>query len=260
MVWSIAAWCTIGYHHPDEHFQIWEFANYKLGQIPAADLPWEFPARMRPGLQPFLAYSTVGVARILGFDDPFLQTFFTRLICGLLAIWVYWSWCAWLERDLKNPVSARWLRIGVLFFWFMPYLHVRFSSENTAAICFFGGLLLLLQQIENLQNRFHWKILVAGLLLGISFFFRYQIAFAGLGLVAWLLFHKKLGWLSWAALITGASLATAIGFAADFWLYGEWTCAPCNYFSTNILHSEAKFGTEPWWWYFQGTAVALLPP
>ncbi|MFN0217010.1 MAG: hypothetical protein ACKVT2_22360, partial [Saprospiraceae bacterium] len=42
--------------------------------------------------------------------------------------------------------------------------------------------------------------------------------------------------------------------------YGEWTCAPCNYFSTNILHSEAKFGTEPWWWYFQGTAVALLPP
>lgn len=36
---TVAAWCTIGYHHPDEHFQIWEFANYKLGRISASDLP-----------------------------------------------------------------------------------------------------------------------------------------------------------------------------------------------------------------------------
>jgi len=256
----LAAWFTIGYHHPDEHFQIWEFANYKLGNIPAADLPWEFPAQMRPGLQPFLAYSTVLVAQKLGIENPFLHIFITRLICGLAGLWVSWKWFLWLERDLKSPDAARWMRIGLLFFWFMPYLNVRFSSENTSAICFFGGLLLLLQQIEQQKGRFSVKLVAAGLLLGFSFFFRYQIAFAGIGLVAWLLFEKRLSLSSWAALFVGVLGASVMGFAADCWLYGDWICPPYNYFVTNILHSEAKFGTEPWWWYFENTFIALLPP
>ncbi|MFZ4477890.1 MAG: hypothetical protein ACOYPR_22025 [Saprospiraceae bacterium] len=86
----ISAWCTIGYHHPDEHFQIWEFANYKLGHIPASALPWEFPAQMRPGLQPFMAYYLVQISRTLGIDNPFIQVFLMRLLCGAAALWVYW--------------------------------------------------------------------------------------------------------------------------------------------------------------------------
>ena len=256
----VAAWFTIGYHHPDEHFQIWEFANYKLGHIPASDLPWEFPAKMRPGLQPFLAYSTVNVAQKIGIENPFLHVFLTRLLCGLAAIWVYWNWCSWLGKDFKHAGSVRWLRIGMLFFWCMPYLHARFSSENTSAICFFGGLLLLLQQIENQKKRHFWNYVAAGFLLGLSFFFRYQIAFAGIGLAAWLLFQKKLGLVSWTTLALGVLLAFGLGFAADFWLYGEWVCPPYNYFATNVLHSDNRFGTEPWWWYFSETFVALLPP
>ncbi len=257
---AIAAWCTIGYHHPDEHFQIWEFANFKLGHIPATDLPWEFPAQIRPGLQPFLAYSTVMMLQKAGMEDPFISIFLTRLLCGLAAIWVYWNWCLWLEPDFKNPGSARLLRLGLLFFWFIPYLNARFSSENTSAICFFGGLLLLLQQIDNQKNRMGWQMLAAGFLLGTSFFFRYQIAFAGMGLVAWLLFQKKLAGASWATLGTGALFACGLGFAADFWVYGTWVCPPYNYFVTNILQSEARFGTEPWWWYFKEALIDLLPP
>jgi len=213
---SIAAWCTIGYHHPDEHFQIWEFANYKLGNIQASDLPWEFAAQMRPGLQPFLAYSLVVVARALGLDNPYVQVFLMRLLCGVAALFIYWKWAEWLERDLKNPDAARWMRIGLLFFWLMPYLNVRFSSENTSAICFFGGLLLLVREFENPKNRFSWQILLAGLLLGLSFFFRYQIAFAVIGLGAWLLFKSRPGMLQWTALATGALIALGLGFVSDF--------------------------------------------
>ncbi len=256
----IAAWFSIGYHHPDEHFQIWEFANYKLGHIPASDLPWEFPAQIRPGLQPFLAYSTVLATQAIGIKDPFIPIFLTRLWIGLLAMWVYWRWCLWLEPEFKNQEAARWLRLGVLFFWFMPYLSVRFSSENASAICFFGGLLLLLQQAENQKIRVHWKWIAAGFLLGISFFFRYQIAFAGIGLTAWLLVQKRLVWSAWAMLSAGALVAAGLGFWADFWLYDAWVCAPYNYYVTNFLHSEAKFGTEPWWWYFESSFMALLPP
>lgn len=182
---AIAAWCTIGYHNPDEHTQVWEFANYKLGNVPASDLSWEFPAQMRPGLQPFLAYCSVLGASAVGIANPFAQAFLMRLLCGAAAMFVYWKWCKWLERDLRNAASVRWMRIGLLFFWLMPYLNVRFTSENTSAICFFGGLLLLARGLENQKNKFGWDLAWAGLLLGLSFFFRYQIAFAGIGLGAW---------------------------------------------------------------------------
>lgn len=258
---AIAAWCTIGYHHPDEHFQIWEFANHKLGHIPASDLPWEFPAQMRPGLQPFLAYTLVLAARSIGIDNPFVQVFLMRLCWAAAALWVYWQWTIWLARDLKSPVALRWMRIGVLFFWLMPYLSVRFSSENTSAVCFFGGLLLLLKALEKRPNRFHWMPLAAGLLLGLSFFFRYQIAFAGIGLGAWLMFQNRPGLYTWLALATGVLLAFGIGFATDVWLYGEWVFAPYNYFFSNIMEGKAaNFGVSPFWWYFTEMPIALLPP
>ena len=258
---SIAAWSTVGYHHPDEHFQIWEFANYKLGHIPASALPWEFPAQMRPGLQPLMAYSMVLTTRSLGIDNAFISVFLMRLLCGAAALLVYWKWCGWLGRDLKSSEGARWMLIGLLFFWLMPYLNVRFSSENTSAISFFGGLLLLLQQLDNQRHHFKWKVVVAGLLLGLSFFFRYQMAFAGIGLGAWLIFQNKLGWLHWAALVTGAIMAVGIGALTDFWLYGEWVFAPYNYFFSNIMEGKAAdFGVAPFWWYLTEIPIALLPP
>jgi phosphatidylinositol glycan class B len=258
---GIAAWYTIGYHHPDEHFQIWEFANYKLRHIPASELPWEFPAQMRPGLQPFLAYSLVVTAQALGIDNPFVQVFLARLICGIAALTVYWHWVKWLERDFKSPETARWMRLGLLFFWLMPYLHVRFSSENTSAICFFGGLLLLLRGLETHSKRLDWKMVGAGLLLGLSFFFRYQIAFAGIGLGAWLLFKGRPSIQQWIALASGALIALGLGLVTDHWLYGEWVFAPYNYFFSNIMEGKAaNFGVSPFWWYLTEMPIALLPP
>lgn len=257
----IAAWCTLGYHHPDEHFQIWEFANYKLGRIPGEDLPWEFPAQMRPGLQPFLAFSMVKAASALGITNPFLHVFFMRILCAAAALWVYWEWSSWLQRDFANDKTRRLMRLGLLFFWLMPYLSVRFSSENTAAISFFGGLLLLVQQLEYQKNAFSPRAVLAGLLIALSFFFRYQMAFAFLGLGAWLLLRGRPGWKTWVALVFGASFSLVAGFLSDYWLYDGWVFAPYNYFFSNIMEGKAaEFGVSPFWWYFTEMPVAFLPP
>ncbi len=261
MLCAVAAWCTIGYYHPDEHFQIWEFAHYKLGEIPASDLAWEFEAKIRPGLQPFLAYCMVICSKAVGIVNPFVQVFFARLICGAAALFVYWKWCKWLERDLGNSISIRWMRLGILFFWLMPYLNVRFTSENTSAICFFGGLLLLVQALENQKNKPRLNLVMAGILLGLSFFFRYQIAFAGIGLVAWLLYNHRMDWPGWTALIIGAIFSVIVGLVTDFWLYGEWVFAPYNYFFSNIIEGKAaNFGVSPFWWYLSETPIDLLLP
>ncbi len=254
----IAAWCTIGYHHPDEHFQIWEFAHYKLGRIPASELAWEFPAQMRPGLQPFMAYSVIRFFEWMGLPNPFIQVFFMRLVCGLAALWVYWKWTQWLAHDLEDPEALRWMRLGILFFWLMPYLNVRFSSENTSAICFFGGLLVLVKSLDKPRAL---QLITAGLLLGLSFFFRFQIAFATIGLGAWLIWVKRPGFHTWLWLFLGGLMATGIGLATDVWLYGKWVFAPYNYFFSNIVEGKAAtFGVEPFWWYITELPVAFLPP
>ena len=49
---ATSAWFNRGFLSYDEHFQILEFAWYKLGRAPAETLAWEFREQMRPGLQP----------------------------------------------------------------------------------------------------------------------------------------------------------------------------------------------------------------
>ncbi len=252
----VTAWLSMGYHHPDEHYQIWEFAKYKLGESPLGDLPWEFEAQMRPGLQPFLAYCAIIGSRFVGIEDPFLLMSLVRLLTGLLAFGVYWKWWEALAPTLRD--GGRLLRLSLVFFWLLPYLNVRFSSENLSGIAFLGGLLLLYPNPQAVSAK---KLFCAGLLLCLSFFFRYQIAFAGLGLVAWLLFVPKVSIRSWLYLSGGVLVAMVVGFAADFWLYGEWSWVPYEYFSQNVLEGKAAgFGVSPWWWYFREFPLLLVPP
>ncbi|WP_106831233.1 hypothetical protein [Parabacteroides pacaensis] len=41
VIYFLIAIHSSGYYHPDEHFQIIEFAGLKAGWNQAADLPWE---------------------------------------------------------------------------------------------------------------------------------------------------------------------------------------------------------------------------
>ena len=48
-------------YHPDEHFQILEYAHMKLFGTPVpAELPWEYVLMMRPGLQPMIPTDSDG--------------------------------------------------------------------------------------------------------------------------------------------------------------------------------------------------------
>ena len=252
----ITAWFSMGYHHPDEHYQIWEFAKYKLGESPLDDLPWEFKEQMRPGLQPFIAFCTIIGTRFLGIIDPFAQVFVLRLLTGLMVFGLYWKWCDALAPTLRD--QGRFLRLCLVLFWMFPYLNVRFSSENMSALAFLGGLLLIFPKPDEKSNG---RLFVAGMLLCTSFFFRYQIAFAGLGIGAWLLFQEKIALRSWFALICGAIVALIPCFFADYWMYGRWVFAPYNYFAQNIVQDKAAgFGVSPWWWYFKELPITLMPP
>ena len=138
VLYGVVAWFSMGYHHPDEHFQILEMANYKLGGTPAADLPWEFREQIRPGLQPALAYAVIGSLRALGLESPFGQTFVLRLLSGWLLWAIYWAWAKQLEPLFASNRGRKILLPAMLLGWCLPYLSVRFSSEKLGGADFPG--------------------------------------------------------------------------------------------------------------------------
>lgn len=184
-LYALTAWRSEGYHHPDEHFQILEFANYRLGRTPVDGLPWEFEAQIRPGLQPMLAFGAIRLCEAAGISSPFDQAFLLRLLSGWLCLWLFFLWAKYIASE--HPNSGIWLRLAAVLSWFVPYLSVRFSSENWAGLSFGFGLLLLLTAEKGRNSVL--QLVATGFLLALSFFFRFQMGFALAGLGAWWLWR-----------------------------------------------------------------------
>ena len=259
-VYTVTAFASQGYYQSDEHFQILEFADYKLGNTPAADLPWEFRQQIRPALQPTIAFGVIKGARAVGLFSPFTQAFLLRLISAVVAILVYARISRRFAPDSADESSGKLLLAAAILLWFVPYLSVRFSSENWSGLAFLSGLSLLPLSGTD-DRRPAPRFGAAGLLLGLSFVFRFQMGFAIAGGVAWLLLQRRTRWTHAAVLVVGGLLALAIGMAADHWFYGDFVVTQWRYFQSNVLQGKAaEFGVSPWWFYFPAFIMAAMPP
>jgi phosphatidylinositol glycan class B len=220
---------SVGYHAIDEHFQILEFLNFKLGQTPQVDLPMEYAARLRPWLQPAFYYGIVQGLKTIGIQSPFTWAWVFRLFCSLVG---------WLSLVGMGICSRFWFKdaraqkfclaaIGLL--WFLPPLHARPSSEGLGGSFFMLGLctislmtlpggLLPSGWAKVLRSR--WTPLAAGLLFGLSFESRFQMALMIGGVFLWVLFFAKRP----AKELLGEFTLCTIGFLLIFGL-GRWADA-----------------------------------
>ena len=193
LVQVIAAWFSVGYNHSDEHFQVLEFCNYKLGLSPASALPWEFGAQCRAGLQPFIAFCVCRGLQLIGLYNPFRAAFLLRLGMGLLT-WVVT--CRIVLLMLPQFVTDKGKRAYVwcsFLLWFVPYIGVRFSAESFSGVLFFLAISLLLDLNGYTSTKRNLRLLFAGLLLGFTLVLRLQMAFAFAGL-AGLVLSLLQGW------------------------------------------------------------------
>ncbi len=256
----VTAWFSVGYNHPDEHFQILEFCNYKLGLSRSYDLPWEFDAKCRTAIQPFLAYCICKPFLALGCYNPFIAVFLLRLFSGIFAWWVT---CRLVLQLLPTFTTQKGKDLFVycsLFLWYIPYLYTRFSAENLSGQFFFLAVSLILGRGANGGFKSILKLVIAGLLLGFVVFIRLQMAFALVGLAIWLLFVNRLPARYWAALIVSGLVAMALCVLVDYWFYGSWQFTPYNYFHTNIVeHVAEKFGVFPWYYYVPTFIESAIP-
>lgn len=261
LVFLITSIFSIGYYHPDEHFQILEFANYKLGNSPASDLPWEFQDRIRPTLLPSLGILLIKVINLLGIENPFTYTLIFRIITALLSWLVIIKLSLVLISDFGSKNGKKIFLLLNLFLWFIPFLSVRFSSENYSAITFLATIYFILQFNSEQLKKNSLRLVIAGLLMGFSFFFRFQIGFAIIGFTLWLILINKMNLKNISILMVSGFTAVVFCIYLDFWFYGKFEITPVNYFIANIIeHKAANWGTSPWWGYFQMFSLSAIPP
>ena len=259
LVHLITSWFSLGFLHYDEHFQILEFAGMKLGWNSPASLPWEYPAKIRPALQPAMVY---GIIKALHLTDSFTITFLLRLISGVFAWAVLWFFTYLVSPMLKSNTAKHYLYLLTCLYGFLSFIHVRFASENwSGSTCFLGiGILLLLwQKASNYSLKNIW-LLIAGFCFGLSYVFRMQVAVIPCSLVIWALVFKKINFKNTFFIMLGGIVAVAIGVLADRWFYGTWVNTTFNYFHANIIENKAAhFGIMPWYWFFVSTILGEVP-
>lgn len=268
----LTAWFNGGYIHPDEHWQILEFAWYKLGHQPASVLPWEFAAHARAGLQPWIAAGLVLLMQKAGVFSPFVAAFLLRLASALLGLWVSLRLCALILPTIRRPDYRRLAFYGTLFLWVAPFLHARFSAESWGASLTFLGLTLLFDahaaagadrqgQAASMPPRAVMLAALAGLAGGFAFFCRVQMAPAIIGAGLWLLVYRRGSWRLLAVAAPTFLVALAANVAIDHWLYGAWVFTPFQYVDVNVVQGKAaQLGASPWWMTFAPFLLLAVPP
>lgn len=263
----IAAVSSSGFYHADEHFQIVEFMNYKLGRTPMNELPLEFGQFLRPWLLPAIFTGMTTFLDAIGITSPFDWALSYRVFSSLLG-WlstVGLSLCCYFW--FPNKKWRNWAVILTSIIWYLPSLHARHSSENLGGSVFFIGLTLLLlcspakpKHADRPAEVSPLLGLGVGLLFGFAFEFRYQVGAFVAGAFLWLLFFARIPFRNYLSLLAGLGIGVGLGTLADYWGYGQWTFAPWNYVKFNLIDNHVSdMDVSPWWDYFRRATTEAWP-
>lgn len=254
----IAAICSDGYFHPDEHFQLLEFANYKMGGIPGEHLPWEFDEQMRPTFQVLIVYGLCTSMKALGLFDPYVASMLLRMVTALMMFYVLYLFYKKYKDQLHSEKGVWWFAVLTFLLWYVPFVSARYSSESFGTI-FMLTALLKYDTPDKLRNS-ALSYLLIGSFLGISFISRFQMGFMIFGFGAWILFIKREKLNAIALILLGFILMVGVGLLCDYWFYGTWVSSAYNYFYQNLVENKAAgFGVSPWWYYAALTPAVVFP-
>ncbi len=255
---------SAGFYHADEHFQILEFVNFKLGRSVAQELPLEFGHQLRPWLVPALFLGFTKGLISLGIENPFLWSCFLRLFSAGV------GWLSTLGLTLCTYLwipQANWRRRAVIasvLLWYFPGFHARPSSENLGGAFFFIGTSILTLTLSS-QNKTRaafekWALFLVGIFFGLAFESRFQVGFFILGALLWLLCIARVSIKGFLWITLGMLIPLTLGTLADYWGYGRWVFTPWNYLNYNIIQNHvADMDASPWWDYFRRAITESWP-
>ena len=257
----ICAFFSYGFDHPDEHFQILELINLKLGGISRDKLFWDFHLAMRSWTQPFFYFVLVKIMSFIGIINPFTWAFFLRLLSSLAGFASLISLYAVYAGTIRTIIWNRLLFILISTLWFIPYIHARTSSENLSSSFFILGMAILLHYSKAKEKIPPVWAILSGLLAGFSFSFRFQMGFPVMLVFFWVLLYGNISYKGLFLYAASIIFTLIFMFLVDCWGYGEFVFTPWNYLRENIINNRVSdFGVMPWWGYFKLIAIKGIPP
>jgi len=256
LVYLLTAILSEGYYHPDEHFQLLEFANFKRGLTATYKLPWEFREQIRPSFQPWIAYWIIRILHMIGIENPHIYILILRSLTAALSIYAI---NRFYQRNLKQIPQNYWTTYLLLsyFLWFLPFVNVRFSGETWSGILF----LIAVSHIPLSDKLSYTTAAKVGIFCGLSFLCRFQSGVMFASLWAWLLFFRKSEIKPLIAGVAAYCIIILFGTLLDKQFYDTWTFTPLNYFNANIVDDVAsRFGTMTWHHYLHVIMMESVLP
>jgi len=250
----IACVYSVGFYHPDEHYQIVEFAAYKVGLVQQQDLAWEYFSRSRPWIQPFLMSVVFRMLMSIGVHNVFVSLLVLRIIISLLSIisFILLGLCTlkWIPNKRIRNITL----FALLFAFYIPVLHARLSSENFSAFFIITTIgILSLSKPSSLSGNSIKSFLIrffVGSMLGMAFVVRYQMIFMVIGIFAWLMVVKKIKLRHFLEISSAFIFIFFISIYADHWGYGVWTLSIWNQFKIMFITKNYPSNQSyPWWFY-----------
>ncbi len=260
-VYILFAFTSLGFHQVDEYYQIIEFGRYRMGLDSGINLPWEYHARLRPTLQPVLFIGIYKICLYLGIHDPYQQMFVLRLISSLISFTALLFLVRYALKEFNIP--KKWDKLFIIFpvllMWYVPYVSVRFSSENWSTAFFIYGFIMNEYLRRKTKSKWYLYIL-SGILFGMAYEFRFQIILMITGYFLWVIIIKNEILKNQIGISLGILLSLSLGICIDSWFYGEFTVPSWNYLKINLLQNENYFGTSPWYFYFTRGITDMFYP
>uniref|UniRef100_Q01YE9 Alg9 family protein mannosyltransferase n=1 Tax=Solibacter usitatus (strain Ellin6076) TaxID=234267 RepID=Q01YE9_SOLUE len=233
-----------GFEHPDEVFQMLEQAHrLAFGN---GFIPWEFDEGVRSY---FFVGILAGIFRSAERVAPGSYLLAARLALSLFSLVTVWfSWA--ILRRFYGPraavIGAFLSAVWVELVYFGPKAH----NEVMAAHLMLIGLYLAFPYIEDVRP---WRLVLGGLLLGLAFCLRIQLALV-MG-VLWLAMLLVNGWRRALYCTVGALVGAAIAGMVDFMTLPYPYASIIGYYKINIIDQvSTKFGHAPWHFMLLGFA------
>lgn len=235
IVYLLVCYTSVGYYHPDEHYQVLEFACYKMGKLKYEQLPWEYHYKIRSTFQPWIALFFMKTFGAVGLSNPYTIAFVLRALTASLSLYSIYRFMQVFSEEV--PIRFRWLYLYLsCFLWFLPFINVRFSSETLSAALFLLALVHILRPGTQASRSYA----IAALYCGLAFLCRFQCAFMIMGMFLWLIFIRKASAKSIITMLLICLAVAIFGIIIDSLFYGEPTISAWNYFYENIINDKAS--------------------
>lgn len=199
----------------------------------------------------FLLFSAM---KMTGIVDPQFKMFIIRLLHALFSLMIIYFGFV-ITQKLSDLKAARIAGLLLSCFWFMPFLSVRNLIEFTTIPFLMWGLWILIKHNNKTELRHY---LLSGFIMCIGVSVRFQSAIIIAGVVAVLLFQKKIK--GAFVLIAGAALSfIALQAPIDYYIWGRPFAEFGEYVRYNMENSES-YGKNTWYSYLLVLGGMLVPP